>query len=121
MLAAIERGRPPAIDFLNGEVVARGATLGVPTPVNAAMREEVLAIARGASRPSLQLLRAFYERTRAPAEAMPVPATEVPMPVDPLAGAASPPVEPPSVEPPSVEPPAGDPPPDVPEVRPETP
>jgi 2-dehydropantoate 2-reductase len=33
MLAAIERGRPPAVDFLNGEVVQRGAALGVPTPV----------------------------------------------------------------------------------------
>jgi 2-dehydropantoate 2-reductase len=36
MLAAIERGRPPAVDFLNGEVVTRGARHGVPTPVNAA-------------------------------------------------------------------------------------
>lgn len=46
MLAAIERGRPPAVDFLNGEVADRGLALGVPTPVNAASREMVHTIAR---------------------------------------------------------------------------
>lgn len=65
MLAAIERGRPPAVDFLNGEVVARGAALGVPTPVSAAIREQVLAIARGEAQPSLELARRFFEATRA--------------------------------------------------------
>ena len=33
MLAAIERGRTPAIDFINGEVVSHGKTANVPTPV----------------------------------------------------------------------------------------
>ncbi|HEY4239817.1 MAG TPA: 2-dehydropantoate 2-reductase [Kofleriaceae bacterium] len=47
MLAAIERGRPPAIDFLNGEIVARGRELGIGTPVNARIVESVWAIARG--------------------------------------------------------------------------
>lgn len=65
MLAAIERGRTPAIDFLNGEVVVRGERVGVATPVNAAVREEVLAIAQRKKRPSLELLRDFFERTRA--------------------------------------------------------
>lgn len=65
MLAAIERGRPPAVDFLNGEVVTRGAALGIPTPINAAVREQVLEIARGKARPSLDLMRRFFERTRA--------------------------------------------------------
>lgn len=46
MLSAIERGRPPAVDFLNGEVVERGAKLGVPTPVNAAAQAMVHTIAR---------------------------------------------------------------------------
>ncbi|HET9990108.1 MAG TPA: 2-dehydropantoate 2-reductase, partial [Kofleriaceae bacterium] len=32
MLAAIERGRTPAIDFLNGEVVSRGKIHGLATP-----------------------------------------------------------------------------------------
>jgi 2-dehydropantoate 2-reductase len=72
MLAAIERGRPPAIDFLNGEIVQRGAVLGVPTPMNAAIRDEVLAIAAGRARPSMDTLRAFFERTRSsPAEVTP--------------------------------------------------
>jgi 2-dehydropantoate 2-reductase len=74
MLAAIERGRPPAIDFLNGEVASRGAALEVPTPVNAAVREEVLAVAQGQRKPSLDLARGFFERTRpfafAPAAAL---------------------------------------------------
>ncbi len=46
MLAAIERGRTPAIDFLNGEVVARGAKHGIPTPVNQRIVETVWAIAK---------------------------------------------------------------------------
>jgi 2-dehydropantoate 2-reductase len=47
MLAAIERKRTPAIDFLNGEIVARGARHGIATPVNARIVEAVWAIARG--------------------------------------------------------------------------
>lgn len=47
MLAAIERGRTPAIDFLNGELVTRGARHGIATPVNAKIVETVWAIARG--------------------------------------------------------------------------
>jgi 2-dehydropantoate 2-reductase len=65
MLAAIERGRPPAVDFLNGEVVTRGDARGIPTPINAAVRAEVLAIARGEAKPSLDLLRRFFDKTRA--------------------------------------------------------
>lgn len=47
MLAAIERGRKPAIDFLNGEVVSRGAKHGIATPVNARIVDTVWKIARG--------------------------------------------------------------------------
>ncbi len=46
MLAAIERGRTPAIDFLNGEVVSRGTKHNIPTPVNQRIVETVWAIAR---------------------------------------------------------------------------
>jgi 2-dehydropantoate 2-reductase len=56
MLAAIERGRPPSVDYLNGEIVDRGARHGVPTPVNARAREMVWSVARGRA-PSLDLLR----------------------------------------------------------------
>lgn len=56
MLAAIERGRTPAIDFLNGEVVNRGAKHGLATPVNARICETVWAIAKGTEKSSRDTL-----------------------------------------------------------------
>jgi 2-dehydropantoate 2-reductase len=56
MLAAIERGRPPAVDYLNGEIVDRGARHGVATPVNERVRSLVWSVAKGRA-PSLDLLR----------------------------------------------------------------
>ncbi len=56
MLSAIERKRPPAIDFLNGEIVRHGAQAKVPTPVNAAVVELVWKIARGEETSSRVLL-----------------------------------------------------------------
>lgn len=56
MLAAIERGRLPAIDFLNGEIVTRGAKHGIPTPFNARVVETVWAIANGTQRSSRETL-----------------------------------------------------------------
>jgi 2-dehydropantoate 2-reductase len=53
MLAAIERKRPPAVDFLNGEVVERGRAHGVPSGVNARVRDEVWRLAKGETSPSL--------------------------------------------------------------------
>jgi 2-dehydropantoate 2-reductase len=66
MLAAIERGRTPAVDSLNGEVVERGRRLGVGTPVNEALREEVWRLARGEDRPGIERLRLLFDRTRSP-------------------------------------------------------
>jgi 2-dehydropantoate 2-reductase len=80
MLAAIERGREPSVDYLNGEVVARGATLGIPTPVNAAIREEVIAIAKGKAKSSHTQLRSFFDRTRPLVEATPTPISLRPSP-----------------------------------------
>jgi 2-dehydropantoate 2-reductase len=65
MLAAIERGRPPAVDFLNGEVVERGDHHGIATPVNRAARECVWQIARREAQSSLATLADLYRRTRA--------------------------------------------------------
>jgi 2-dehydropantoate 2-reductase len=62
MLAAIERGRPPSVDFLNGELVARGKNHGVPTPFNTAAQETVHAIAAGKSKPSLATLQDLSRR-----------------------------------------------------------
>lgn len=45
MLAAIERGRKPAIEFLNGEIVTRGAKHGIATPYNARVVETIWGIA----------------------------------------------------------------------------
>jgi 2-dehydropantoate 2-reductase len=47
MLAAIERKRTPAIDFLNGEVVARAKRHQMTTPVNERIVDTVWKIARG--------------------------------------------------------------------------
>jgi 2-dehydropantoate 2-reductase len=57
MLAAIERGRTPAVDFLNGEVCARARGLGIATPVNDAARAMVWAIARGERMSGMDALR----------------------------------------------------------------
>jgi 2-dehydropantoate 2-reductase len=56
MLAAIERHRTPAIDFLNGEVVTRGKLHGVPTPVNERIVETVWQIANGRTTSSRETL-----------------------------------------------------------------
>jgi 2-dehydropantoate 2-reductase len=56
MLAAIERGRMPAIDFLNGEVVTRGRRHGVPTPVNERIVDAVWAISNGRLKSSRETL-----------------------------------------------------------------
>ena len=69
MLYALERGRPPEIDFLNGELVRRGAALSVPVPVNTALVEAVGAIARRERRSELATLRAVFERVTAEAAA----------------------------------------------------
>lgn len=57
MLAAIERGRTPAVDFLNGEVVTRGAAHGIATPVNAEAQRLVHALARKEMAPGLELVQ----------------------------------------------------------------
>ncbi|HTJ44529.1 MAG TPA: 2-dehydropantoate 2-reductase [Kofleriaceae bacterium] len=64
MLAAIERGRTPAIDFLNGEVVARAARHGIMTPVNARVVETVWAIAHGEKISARETLDQLFQETR---------------------------------------------------------
>jgi 2-dehydropantoate 2-reductase len=61
MLYALERGRPPEIDFLNGEIVRRGQGLGVPTPVNEALVAQVRAIVEKRAKPSLDALKAIHD------------------------------------------------------------
>jgi len=64
MLSALERGREPAVDFLNGEVVERASRHGLAVPVNARARELVWAVARGERASSRALLRELWETTR---------------------------------------------------------
>jgi len=47
MLSAIERGRPAAVDFLNGEVVNMGSIHGIPTPINRDVAQLIHDIAEG--------------------------------------------------------------------------
>jgi 2-dehydropantoate 2-reductase len=56
MLAAIERGRTPAIDFLNGEIVTLGAKHGIATPWNQRIVDTVWEIAKGKQKSSRDLL-----------------------------------------------------------------
>jgi 2-dehydropantoate 2-reductase len=65
MLSAIERGRKPSVDFLNGEVVSLADKHGIRVPVNALVQRTVHRIATGELRPSLDLLRRMYDETRA--------------------------------------------------------
>ena len=63
MLSAIERGRTPAVEFLNGEVIDRARRHGVAVPVNEAIRAAVWSIANGKSKPGVALLKELYETT----------------------------------------------------------
>jgi len=64
MLSAIERGRIPAIDFLNGEIATRAEQHSIDVPVNSRIVELVHAIARREQASSRELLDRLYEQTR---------------------------------------------------------
>jgi 2-dehydropantoate 2-reductase len=65
MLQAIERGRPPAIDFLNGEITERADRHGIDVPLNRRCVELVHALAAGRERSSRDLIDRLYDETRA--------------------------------------------------------
>lgn len=60
MAVAIERGRRPEIDYLNGEIVRRGEALGIATPVNRALVALIHDIVAGKARPGLNTLYNIY-------------------------------------------------------------
>jgi len=62
MAVAIERGRKPEIDWLNGEIVRRGAQHGVPTPLNRELVSVVHDLVAKRSRPGLETLYGIYLR-----------------------------------------------------------
>jgi 2-dehydropantoate 2-reductase len=69
MLAAIERGRAPAVDFLNGEVIQRAERHGISVPINRAARDRVWDIAKGRARATPEGLRTLFDETRSLVEA----------------------------------------------------
>jgi len=62
MLSAIERGRQPAVDFLNGEIVRRGPPQGIATPFNRAACDLVHAVARRELAPGMQAIEELSRR-----------------------------------------------------------
>lgn len=64
MLASIERGRYPSVDFLNGEIVERGEQFGFPTPMNKLMLDTVHDLANGDKRPSMDLLAECFQKRK---------------------------------------------------------
>ena len=63
MLSAIERGRTPAVDFLNGEVIDRARRHGLTLTTNEHVRDTVWDVAQGKAKPGLSTLRDLYEAT----------------------------------------------------------
>ena len=63
MLAALERGRTPPVDFINGEIVARAGRLGVDVPVNTVATKLVHTMARGESAPHFARIEELAART----------------------------------------------------------
>jgi len=53
MLRALERGRTPPVDFINGEIVDRGERHELPTPVNRVATQMVHELAAGTRKPAL--------------------------------------------------------------------
>ena len=64
MLQDFERGRTTEVDFINGYVADLGRTLGIATPVNAAIVETVHRITRGDLRPDRSNLVAIAATAR---------------------------------------------------------
>lgn len=68
MLSAIERGRPPAVDFLNGEITDRAKRYEIPARINEEMHRAVWDISKGKRQSSVETLRKIYDSTRAEME-----------------------------------------------------
>ncbi len=62
MAVAIERGRKPEIDWLNGEIVRRGAQHGVSTPLNRELVALVHDLVAKRTKPGLETLYGVYLR-----------------------------------------------------------
>ena len=63
-LQSIESGRKSEIDFLNGYMVTEGERLGVETPLNKYVLDEVHLVEEGKKKPSFEGLEALEEKTK---------------------------------------------------------
>ena len=63
MLAALERGRTPPVDFINGEIVLRSDHHGFDTPVNRVATELVHELAAGTRNPTMANIDELARRT----------------------------------------------------------
>lgn len=63
MLAALERGRTPPVDFINGEIVSRGEPYGIDTPVNQVATRMVHELASGARKPDMANIEELAQQT----------------------------------------------------------
>ncbi|MSP72493.1 MAG: ketopantoate reductase family protein [Myxococcales bacterium] len=61
MLAALERGQVPPVDFLNGEIVTRALALGLSAPANEAAVDFVWRLYRHEAKPGFTTLHAAYD------------------------------------------------------------
>ena len=59
MLRAIEGGRSPAVDFLNGEITTRGQRFEITTRANSRAQDLVHAMARGEIHGGMDVIRDF--------------------------------------------------------------
>ncbi len=64
MLSAIERGRTPPVELLNGEVVSRATAHGIKVPINEGLVHAIEQLGRGERTSSMAELRGFYDATR---------------------------------------------------------
>lgn len=62
MAVAIERGRQPEVDYLNGEVVRRGERHGIPTPLNRELQRKVHELSKKQTKAGLDTLYSIYMR-----------------------------------------------------------
>lgn len=65
MLAALERGRTPPVDFLNGEIADRAKAHGLRVPINRQLTDRVHDLAAGRRTPAHEELALLYQESRA--------------------------------------------------------
>jgi 2-dehydropantoate 2-reductase len=63
MLTALERGRTPPVDYINGEIVTRADAHGLQTPVNQVATQMVHELAEGSRKPAMANIEDLANKT----------------------------------------------------------